>query len=64
MGKSLAEKKKKEEKKTFFPDPCYVYCVRLTDTCPLHLHVVALLLVLIASIVLICKSLWIKASAK
>ncbi len=29
-----------------------------------HLHVVALLLVLIASIVLICKSLWIKASAK
>ncbi len=29
-----------------------------------HLHAVALLLVLIASIVLICKSLWIKVSAK
>ncbi len=29
-----------------------------------HLHIVALLLVLIASIVLICKSLWISVSAK
>ncbi len=29
-----------------------------------HLRIIALLLVLIASIVLICKSLWIKASAK
>ncbi len=28
------------------------------------LHIIALLLILIASIVLICKSLWIKASAK
>ncbi len=42
----------------------YMYCVRLTEACHLLLHVAALLLVLIASIVLICKLLWIKASAK
>ncbi len=30
----------------------------------MHLHIFALLLILNASIVLICKSLWIKASAK
>ncbi len=30
----------------------------------MHMHIIALLLVLIASIVLICKLLWIKASAK
>ncbi len=43
---------------------CYVYwqTVRLSETC--HLLTITLLLVLIASIVLICKSLWIKASAK
>ncbi len=35
-----------------------VYCVRLTET------IIVVLLVLIASIVIICKSLWIKASAK
>ncbi len=35
-------------------------CVNLTETG----HIIALLLVLIASIVLVCKSLWIKASAK
>uniref|UniRef100_A0A673JWH2 C-X-C motif chemokine 14-like n=1 Tax=Sinocyclocheilus rhinocerous TaxID=307959 RepID=A0A673JWH2_9TELE len=33
--------------------PCYVYCVRLTETCHLHLCIVALLLVLTAFIVLI-----------
>ncbi len=31
----------------------------LTETC-MHLHIIAVLLNLIASIVLICKSLWIK----
>ncbi len=33
---------------------CYVYCVKLTET---HLHIIALLLILIASVVLICNSL-------
>ncbi len=41
---------------------CYVYCVRLTKACHSTCMFVALLLVLIASIVLICKSLWIKVS--
>ncbi len=38
-----------------------MFCIRLTKT-SYHLHVVALLLVLIASIVIIYKWLWIKAS--
>ncbi len=29
-----------------------------------HLHNIAFLLVLIASVILICKSLWVKSSAK
>ncbi len=43
---------------------CYMYCVRLTETCYSPCISLLFLLILIASIVLICKSLWIKASAK
>ncbi len=42
--------------------PCYVYCVKLTET--RYSSCIALLLILIASIVLICELLWIKASSK
>ncbi len=41
-------------------NPCYVNFIGLTETC----HSTYILLFMIVSIVLICKSLWIKASAK
>ncbi len=41
--------------------PCYMYRIKLTETC---YSTFALLLILIASIVLIYMSLWIKVSAK
>ncbi len=41
-----------------------MYCVKLTKICYSTCHIIVLLLILIASIVLICNSLWVKASAK
>ncbi len=44
--------------------PCYVYYVRLTKTCHSTCMLLPFCWFLIASIALICKSLWTKASAK
>ncbi len=48
----------------FLSVPKALYIVRGISPHPPLLHIVALFLILITSIVLICKSLWIKASDK